>query len=162
MHGSLQRGSARVSQGRGGSVRVSQGRGGSARVSQGRGGSVRMSQGRGGSARMRQGRGGSAYVRQGRGQCAPPCALRCLAYQPVCPAHPLYPCPGQDYSNNSAWQSALALGVLNATLSWLMLSFFSSVLLNVVDALFVCWALDRDHASCCRPDVAQVYSALPG
>lgn len=41
-------------------------------------------------------------------------------------------------------QGAAMLGVLAFLLAWLVQSFFASMLLNVVDAVFLCYAMDRD------------------
>ncbi len=41
-----------------------------------------------------------------------------------------------------------------------VLSFFGSVLLNIVDAVFVCYALDRDTQTVSRPEVHEVFSQV--
>lgn len=42
-----------------------------------------------------------------------------------------------------------------------MLAFVASLLLNVLDAVFVCFAMDRDRETVTRPEVHEVYSQLP-
>lgn len=36
------------------------------------------------------------------------------------------------------------LGIMSFLLAWVVQSFFASVLLNIVDVVFVCYAMDRD------------------
>lgn len=57
---------------------------------------------------------------------------------------------------------ALAVSVL-ATLSvWATLSFFASALLDVVDSVFVCYAVDRDVNACSQSQVHEVLKEVPG
>jgi hypothetical protein len=42
-----------------------------------------------------------------------------------------------------------------------MLSYFCALLLDVVDALYVCYALDRDRREVARPEVHQLFCMLP-
>ncbi|GFR47647.1 hypothetical protein Agub_g9390, partial [Astrephomene gubernaculifera] len=57
----------------------------------------------------------------------------------------------------SAWLTAL-LALLAA---WAVLGFLGSLLLNVIDALFVCFAMDRDLGQVSAPEVHQVMGKLP-
>jgi len=57
--------------------------------------------------------------------------------------------------------SAALLTALSFVAGWAILSFFCSLLLNVVDAVFLCFALDRDAAACTRLEVHAVYTCLP-
>lgn len=41
-------------------------------------------------------------------------------------------------------QESITLGILAFLLSWIVQSFFASMLLNLVDAVFMCYAMDRD------------------
>ena len=41
-------------------------------------------------------------------------------------------------------QAAVLLGVLAGLLAWIVQSFFANVLLNIVDVVFICYAMDRD------------------
>jgi len=57
--------------------------------------------------------------------------------------------------------SATALAVVTGFLSYFLLSFLSSVLLSIVDAMFVCYAVDREEGTIGRQEVHQVYCHLP-
>ena len=48
-------------------------------------------------------------------------------------------------------QGAVTLGIVAFLLAWIVQSFFANVLLNVVDAVFMCYALDRDTQVCVGP-----------
>lgn len=68
----------------------------------------------------------------------------------------------------SAWnhvhqgqQYAACLAIISFVISWLVVSFFASLLLNVIDAVFICFAMDRDMQSCSRVEVHEIYSKLP-
>ena len=41
-------------------------------------------------------------------------------------------------------QASVTLGLLSFLLAWIVQSFFSNVLLNIVDVVFICYAMDRD------------------
>eukprot|EP00798_Chlamydomonas_sp_ICE-L_P013169 gene13169-30655_t len=58
-------------------------------------------------------------------------------------------------------QYAALLAVISFAACWAVLSFFCSLLLNIVDAVFVCYAMDLDNQSCTMVDVHEVYSLLP-
>ncbi|GAX85541.1 hypothetical protein CEUSTIGMA_g12956.t1, partial [Chlamydomonas eustigma] len=49
-----------------------------------------------------------------------------------------------------------------AALCWLTLYFITTILLHIVDAVFVCYAFDRDYNLCSQPEVHEVYAHLPG
>lgn len=57
---------------------------------------------------------------------------------------------------------ATVLGVVAFLSSWLVLSFFASILLNMIDALYICYAMDRDTHSCTKLQIHEVYSCIPG
>ena len=57
-------------------------------------------------------------------------------------------------------QEAIILGLLAFFMALVVLSFFGSVLLNIVDAVFVCYALDRDTQTVSRPEVHEVFSQV--
>jgi hypothetical protein len=46
-------------------------------------------------------------------------------------------------------------------LSCLVVSFFASLLLDIVDSVFICFAMDRDASAVSRADVHAVYNRLP-
>lgn len=52
-----------------------------------------------------------------------------------------------------------------AALAWVLLivvlSFFVHVLENVIDTVYVCYAMDRDSGEVCKRDVHEVYVQLP-
>ena len=52
------------------------------------------------------------------------------------------------------------LGLLAFFMALVVLSFFGSVLLNIVDAVFVCYALDRDTQTVTQPEVHEVFSQV--
>lgn len=43
----------------------------------------------------------------------------------------------------------------------MVLAFLASLLLNVLDAAYVCFAMDRDADACSRPEIHELYSQLP-
>lgn len=57
-------------------------------------------------------------------------------------------------------QEAAILGLLSFVMSLVVLIFFSSVLLNVVDAVFMCYAMDLDTQSVTKPAVHEVFSQV--
>lgn len=65
-------------------------------------------------------------------------------------------------------KTASKLGVesyIVAATAWLalilVLSFFVHVLDNVIDTVYVCYAIDRDKGEVCKPDIHDVYVNLP-
>lgn len=65
-------------------------------------------------------------------------------------------------------RAASHLGVeayLIAALAWLLLmvvlGFFVHVLDNVIDTVYVCYAVDRDRGEVCKQEVHDVYVHLP-
>jgi len=42
-----------------------------------------------------------------------------------------------------------------------VLSFFSSILLDIVDATYLCYAIDKDTQTITKPDVHEIYSKVP-
>ncbi len=64
-------------------------------------------------------------------------------------------------AGNAAHWSALLLAALCWLSAWLLISYFCSLLLNIVDALFVCYALDKEMRSVCKPEVHQLFCMLP-
>ncbi len=57
-------------------------------------------------------------------------------------------------------QEAAILGVLCFVMALVVLAFFSSVLLNIVDAVFMCYALDLDTQSVTKSEVHEVFSQV--
>ena len=43
----------------------------------------------------------------------------------------------------------------------LVLSFYSTVLINAIDACYICWAMDLDNRAVTRPEVHDIYTAIP-
>ncbi len=52
------------------------------------------------------------------------------------------------------------MGVLCFVMALVVLAFFSSVLLNIVDAVFMCYALDLDTQSVTKSEVHEVFSQV--
>ena len=52
------------------------------------------------------------------------------------------------------------MAVLCFLMSAVVLAFFSSVLLNVIDAVFLCYALDLDTQSVTKQEVHEVFSQV--
>lgn len=57
-------------------------------------------------------------------------------------------------------QQAVLLGVLSFFMAWVVQAFFASVLLDIVDAVFICYAMDKDTQSVTRPEVHEVFSQV--
>ncbi|WIA40658.1 hypothetical protein OEZ86_004364 [Tetradesmus obliquus] len=63
--------------------------------------------------------------------------------------------------DNAALSSGIAMGVLAFFFGVLTVSFINSILLNIVDAVYICFAMDRDAQACTRLEVHEVYALLP-
>lgn len=72
-----------------------------------------------------------------------------------------YLLPGVDGGRVPTDALCAALGLLAGGISWMALAFICGVILNIGDAMFVCYALDRDSRACTRYEVHQVYQCLP-
>ena len=57
-------------------------------------------------------------------------------------------------------QQAVLLGVLSFFMAWVVQAFFAAVLLDIVDAVFICYAMDKDTQSVTRADVHEVFSQV--
>ncbi|KAL3151941.1 hypothetical protein ABBQ32_001067 [Trebouxia sp. C0010 RCD-2024] len=64
-------------------------------------------------------------------------------------------------SGTNGTQEAAILGALCFVMALVVLLFFSSVLLNIVDAVFMCYALDLDTQSVTKAEVHEVFSQVP-
>eukprot|EP00798_Chlamydomonas_sp_ICE-L_P017432 gene17432-23735_t len=60
-----------------------------------------------------------------------------------------------------SYRVSMSLAWMSAIISYLALSFLVSILLNMVDATFVCFALDKDRSMVSQIEVHQVYTTLP-
>ncbi|KAK9787237.1 hypothetical protein WJX73_001621 [Symbiochloris irregularis] len=60
-----------------------------------------------------------------------------------------------------AMAGSTMLGILAFLLAWIVQSFFANVLLNVVDAVFMCYAMDRDTQAVTNMEVHEVFSHVP-
>jgi hypothetical protein len=56
--------------------------------------------------------------------------------------------------------SAVVNGVGSFVIAYIVLSFFVMILLNCVDAVFVCYALDKDRAAVHHPDLHKVFDEV--
>lgn len=57
-------------------------------------------------------------------------------------------------------QQAIILGVLSFFMAWVVQAFFASVLLDIVNAVFICYAMDKDTHSVTNPEVHEVFSQV--
>ncbi len=57
-------------------------------------------------------------------------------------------------------QQAALLGVLAFFMAWVVQAFFAAVLLDIVDAVFICYAMDKDTQSVTRTEVHEVFSQV--
>lgn len=57
-------------------------------------------------------------------------------------------------------QQAVLLGVLSFFMAWVVQAFFASVLLDIVDAVFICYAMDKETQSVTRLEVHEVFSQV--
>ncbi|GAB2240436.1 hypothetical protein Droror1_Dr00020954 [Drosera rotundifolia] len=53
------------------------------------------------------------------------------------------------------------VGLLTLLLLLVVLGFFAHLLDNVIDTVYVCYAIDRDRGDVSKPDVHEVYVHLP-
>lgn len=45
-------------------------------------------------------------------------------------------------------------------MAWIVLAFFSGILLDIVDATYVCYAIDKDTQTITKPEVHEIYSKV--
>jgi hypothetical protein len=57
-------------------------------------------------------------------------------------------------------QEAILLGVLSLIMAWVVQAFFASVLLNVVDATFFCYAIDKDQHAVTNLEVHDIFTQV--
>ncbi|KAK9846092.1 hypothetical protein WJX84_002167 [Apatococcus fuscideae] len=62
----------------------------------------------------------------------------------------------------SILRAAIALGIIGAVLSLVVLLFLGNILLDVVDAVYFCYAMDLDSQRVTRQDIHDVISKVPG
>ena len=58
------------------------------------------------------------------------------------------------------WQEAAILGAISFFVGWVVLAFFSSILLDIVDATYLCYAIDKDTQTITKPDIHDIYSVV--
>eukprot|EP00891_Asterochloris_glomerata_P002800 jgi/Astpho2/2800/e_gw1.00050.66.1_t len=68
---------------------------------------------------------------------------------------------GQQASHCLPALEAALLGFLSFLMSMVVLSFFARVLLDIVDAVFFCYAIDKDSHTVTREEVHEVFSQVP-
>lgn len=72
---------------------------------------------------------------------------------------------GVSYTYWGRSQVALSSGVMLGAVAFLFglltISYLNSVLLSIVDAVYICFAMDKDQHVMTRPDVHEVYVLLP-
>jgi hypothetical protein len=78
------------------------------------------------------------------------------------------------YSSIVTWMSRLTMSIANVDVSgyggvvflsafissWIVLSFFFNILLSCVDAVFICYAIDKDRNTLTKPDIVAVYDEV--
>jgi len=57
--------------------------------------------------------------------------------------------------------SAIVLGFIAFGMSLTVMSFFNSLLLNIVDAVFICYAMDKDRATVCNAAAHEIFMIVP-
>lgn len=57
--------------------------------------------------------------------------------------------------------NSIVVGVLSGVFTLFVLNFLGGVLLSVLDAVFICWAIDRDASTVSHPEVYEVFAAVP-
>ncbi|KAK2077961.1 hypothetical protein QBZ16_003829 [Prototheca wickerhamii] len=57
--------------------------------------------------------------------------------------------------------NSAVLGALAGVISLFVLNFLGGVLLAVLDATFVCWALDKDAQELSQPEIAEILDSVP-
>ena len=57
-------------------------------------------------------------------------------------------------------QEAAILGAISFFVGWVVLAFFSSILLDIVDATYLCYAIDKDTQTITKPEVHEIYSKV--
>ena len=69
---------------------------------------------------------------------------------------------GYDIADDiaSANTSSIFIGVLCFVVSYIVLNFFIMILLNVIDAVFVCYAVDKDRSAVNHPELHQVFDEV--
>ena len=80
----------------------------------------------------------------------------CTVWQCLPPAPAASERPGPPFP----LQEAALLGILSFLMSMVVLSFFARVLLDIVDAVFFCYAIDKDSHTVTREDVHEVFSQV--
>ena len=55
-------------------------------------------------------------------------------------------------------QEAAILGAISFFVGWVVLAFFSGILLDIVDATYLCYAIDKDTQTITKPDIHEIYS----
>ena len=61
---------------------------------------------------------------------------------------------------NLLLQEGALLGVISFFVAWVVLAFFSSILLDIVDATYLCYAIDKDTQTVTKSEVHEIYSQV--
>lgn len=62
---------------------------------------------------------------------------------------------------NRLWvQEGVILGFISFFVAWVVLAFFSGILLDIVDSTYLCYAIDKDTQSITKPDIHEIYSKV--
>mmetsp|Transcript_34592 Transcript_34592/g.62302 ORF Transcript_34592/g.62302 Transcript_34592/m.62302 type:complete len:797 (-) Transcript_34592:515-2905(-) len=58
-------------------------------------------------------------------------------------------------------RAAIVMGSISFLASWVVLSFFGNLLLDISDTLFVCFGMDRESRTVSRVEIHELYGAFP-
>ncbi|KAK9813679.1 hypothetical protein WJX73_002989 [Symbiochloris irregularis] len=65
------------------------------------------------------------------------------------------------HHHQNGLQAAIMVGIAALVLSLIVHSFFAGILLNIVDVVFMCYAMDRDSQAVTRGEVHEIMGQLP-
>lgn len=64
--------------------------------------------------------------------------------------------------NLTGAQEGGILGAISFFVAWVVLSFISSIVLDIVDAVYLCYAIDKDNQTVTMSVVHEIYSKVRG
>ncbi|GFH24153.1 uncharacterized protein HaLaN_21888 [Haematococcus lacustris] len=59
------------------------------------------------------------------------------------------------------WEGRVGLGYMAFLAAWVVLSFFCALLVNIMEAVFLCFAIDRERRTVSHLEVHQLFCSLP-
>lgn len=57
-------------------------------------------------------------------------------------------------------QEGSILGAISFFVAWVVLAFVSSIVLDIVDAVYLCYAIDKDSQTVTMAEVHEIYSKV--